>query len=268
MAAHKASGSKMAAFTQWFAAAVAAVLVFSIGCIAGYQAKDSWSAPPFWIVFGGNQDPGDGNGGGNAASEFVRLGWTSAGRIYQVKYSADVAHFEASTQAAVEPGIAAYKKFCGNGCVIAGFSQGTDAAIELSSRVGNPAGNLYLFGGPHASTGLWHHPVVDHPLVDFWLNTFGFSTGRVPPAGAHNYFKTRDPYNNPAPQCVGPGLYALAVSEHVVVGPDWAAKVWTGPDGVDMHEAGYVPPPGLPFSGSDYPPVVWQGCPPGFGEVR
>lgn len=261
MAAHAKSSSRIAAVTNWIAASVAAIMVFAIGCVAGYQAQDSFGAPPMWIAFGGNTDPGDGNGGGGFASELVRLGWTSADRVFQVQYPADVGHMEQSTQAAMGPGADAIKKFCNQGCIVAGFSQGTDPAVRVAAANGIQANNVYLFGGPMVSTGIWHSPAVDHPLVEFWLNTFGFPTNTVPAAGSHFYYNSRDPYANAAPQCYGPGLYALDVGQHVVVGPDWPTKNWVGSDGVDMHEFGYVAAPGLPLSGSD-PSPLWAGCPP------
>lgn len=261
MANHAKDRSKIAAVTNWAAAALAAILVFGVGCVAGYQAQDSFGQPPFWIIFGGNTDTGNGSGGGAARDQMIAGGWTSPERSFQVTYQANTGEPRGTRGSAVGPGDEAYWKYCSNGCIIAGFSQGAVEAIELRERVGAPPGNLYLFGAPQPESGIWHHPVLENPNVEVWIKLYGFRDNIPVPAGANAFYDTRDPYANAAPQCVGPGLFALTLDGHYIVPADAAFNNWVDANGVNMHEVGYQPAPGgLPRSGSD-PSQPWDLCP-------
>ncbi|AZS12583.1 hypothetical protein HWB99_gp047 [Mycobacterium phage DrLupo] len=238
-----------------------AVLLIAVGCMAGMVIHDARSEPVQWIVFGGNTDPGDGQGGGQAKDQLVATGWVAPENVFQVQWRADIG--SGTTQAtadAMPAGHDAYNRLCQNGCIIAGFSLGTMPAIQLRAETGHPPDNLYIFGGPEQSTGLWHQQYQDNPFVQPWVQHVGkLDPNQLPPAGTHAWYHLRDPYANAAPQCSGPGLYALTLAEHRIVSRDEANHVWTGPDGVVNHEAGYTGPIGLPASGSD-PSQPWAGC--------
>lgn len=266
MAAHAKSTSKVAAITNWVAAAVAAILVFAVGCVAGYQAQDSFGQVPFFLIYGGNTDPGDGQGGGMARDQMVAGGWTTYENSYQVPWKAAIEQGTAKiTDEAMAAGHDAYNKFCGRGCVIAGFSLGTSPALQLSAEVGLDPNNTFLFGGPQPSTGIWHQPYENNPFIEPLVAGFGgFKTDRPVPPGTQVFYDTRDPYANSAPQCGGPGLFMLALDGHRIVNRDeaYGGHIWTGSDGAIMHEVGYQPGPmGLPRSGSDEH-QMWDFCPP------
>jgi hypothetical protein len=271
MAAHAKSGGRLAAFVQWAAAAIAAVLVFGIGCVAGYQSKDSFGQSEYWIIFGGNTDPGDGQGNGAARDQMVAGGWTTYENSYQVQWKADISQgTERQTPEAVANGQRAINDLCsGHVCVVAGFSLGTIPAEDLAAQAGIAPGNTYLFGGPAPSTGVWHQPYINNPFIEPWFSLFGnFDTNQVVRPGTNALYDTHDPYANSAPQCGGPGLFLLSVNPgHRIISRDEAQEhVWTGSDGVVMHEAGYQPAPfGLPRSGSD-PHQPWDFCPPNMPE--
>ena len=270
MATHAKRGGRLAAFVQWAAAAIAAVLVFGIGCVAGYQAQDSFGQVPFWIIYGGNQDPGDGHGNGAARDQLVAGGWTTYDNSYQVQWTANIPSNKNQVNEAMPAGHAAVDKFCGHGCIIAGFSWGTAPALQLTAETGTPPANNYVFGGPQHSTGVWHNPYLDNPFVEPWFNYFGpFWTDRPIPAGTQVFFDTRDPYANAAPQCGGPGLWFLNLNGHRIVGRGEAYQhVWVGRFGEVIHEVGYQPGPwGLPRSGSD-PQQPWDFCPPNFPSFQ
>lgn len=219
--------------------------------------------PTFWIVFGGNTDPGDGNGGGLARQQLIDGGWVDDQHVFQVTWNAHIEQgTKADTSGAMAAGRAAYDEHCGSGnrCIIAGFSLGTMPALELSKEAGADPGSNYIFGGPEPATGIWHDQYTANPFVDPGLQEFGqFDTGQFVPAGTQVFFDTRDPYANAAPQCSIP--YALTLDGHRIVtkGEADGSHQWTGPDGALNHEVGYVAPPGLPLSGSD-PSPVYAGC--------
>lgn len=219
----------------------------------------------FWIVFGGNQDPGDGNGGGLARQQFIDGGWVNGDNIFQVTWQADISQGTIrETDAAMVNGHAAYNQYCGGGgrrCILAGFSLGNSPALQLAAEVGLSPSDTKLFGAPQPSTGAWHNQYPDNPFVEPWIKTVGqLNSDRSVPAGVEAYYDTRDPYANLAPQCSGPGLFAVSLDGHRIIRKDEADQhVWTGPDGVIMHEVNYVAPPGLPLSGSD-PSPIWAGC--------
>lgn len=273
MAAHAKSRSAIAAYANWAAAIVAAILVFGIGCVAGYQAKDSFGDTPFWLIYGGNTDPGDGQGNGAARDQMIAGGWTSPENSYQIQWKAAIEQGTKDiTNEAMPVGHEAWEKFCSQRtCIIAGFSLGTMPALQLASEVGLPPSLNYIFGGPEPSTGLWHQPYQDNPFVEPWVQSFGdFNTNRLVPAGTQVFYDTHDPYANAAPQCGGPGLFALSVNPgHRIITRDEANEhVWTGSDGAVMHEAGYQAAPfGLPRSGSDAS-QPWDFCPPNFPSFQ
>lgn len=221
----------------------------------------------YWIIFGGNTDPGDGQGGGMARDQMIAGGWTSEGASYQVHWAAAIEQgTKRITDEAMAAGHTAFDEHCGNRrCIIAGFSLGNAPALQLSAEVGLPPDQTYLFGAPQPSTGAFHNPSADNPLVEPWVATMGgLATDRPVAAGMQAFYNSRDPYANAAPQCNGPGLFSLNVQAgHYIISREESTQhVWTGPDGVVMHEAGYVAPPGLPRSGSD-PAQAFDGCPPG-----
>lgn len=268
MAAHAKSRSGIAAFTNWAAAIVAALMVFGIGCVAGYQAQDSFGVAPFYLVYGGNGDPGDGQGNGAARDQLVAGGWTTYENSYQIQWKADIGQgTENITPEAVANGHVAFNRFCGHGCVLVGFSLGTVPVLHLSAETGTAPQNTFIFGGPQPSTGVWHQPYVDNPFVEPWLAFFGnFDTNQGVPPGTQVFFDTRDPYANSAPQCGGPGLFAVNTSGHYIVSRDqaYSSHIWTAVDGSVIHEVGWQPAPwGLPRSGSD-PQQPWDFCPPSF----
>jgi hypothetical protein len=145
-------------------------------------------------------------------------------------------------------------------CIIAGFSLGNAPAIQLASETG---GSLYMFGAPQPSTGIFHNPYVHNPLVIFWTDYVGgLDQNQVAPNGAQAFYDTHDPYANAGPQCGGPGWFGINSNGHYIISRAQASEhVWTGPDGVFMHEANYVAQPGVPVSGSD-PRPWWSFCPP------
>jgi hypothetical protein len=160
-------------------------------------------------------------------------------------------------------GHAAFDEHCHvNHCIIAGFSLGNSPAIQLASEVG-VSSDLYMFGAPQPSTGVFHNPWVHNPLVQFWTDWVGgLDQNQVAPGGSSAFFDTRDPYANGGPQCGGPGWFGINIQGHYIISRGQADEhVWTGPDGVIMHEASYVAPPGVPLSGSD-PSPIWAFCPP------
>jgi len=267
MAQHRASGGKIAALTQWAAAALAAVLVFGIGCIAGYQAQDSFGQAPFWIVYGGNLDPGDGQGNGVLRDQLVAGGWVSYENSFQIPWKADIGQgLTQITNEAMGAGHHAYQTFCGSGCVIAGFSLGTAPALQLAAETGTAPSMTYIFGGPQPSTGIFHQPYVQPPFVKPFVELFGrLDADQHVPPGTQVFYDTRDIYANSAPSCAGPGwflLFDLAFHRVVSRGEADSSHIWTGPDGAVMHEVGYQAAPfGLPRSGSDEN-QFWDFCPP------
>jgi hypothetical protein len=257
------SRGRIVQFTQWAGAAIAAVLIFAIGCVGGYQAKDSFGEPPFWIIFGGNTDPGDGTGQGMARDQMVAGGWVSYENSYQVQWQAAIQGGTArETDDAMANGHNAFNHFCAHRtCVIAGFSLGTSPALQLASETGTPPDRNYIFGAPQPSTGIWHSSAVGNPIVEPFVAEFGdFKTNRPVPAGTQVYYNVADPYANMAPQCTfAPSLFSLNLNGHYIVGRNEAVRVWTGSDGAIMHEAGLGQNP-LLVSGAD-PSPPWQGCP-------
>lgn len=263
MARHAKSGGRIAAVTQWAAAALAAILVFGIGCVAGYQAKDSLGQAPFWIVFGGNTDPGDGNGNGAFKDQLVAGGWAGPDQIYQVHWAADIGGGgQNQVNEAMAAGHDAYARFCGGGCNVAGFSWGTAPALQLAAEVGLPPAQNYIFGGPQPAPGIWHAQFEDNPFVEPAIAEFGpFNPDRFVPAGTQVYFDSGDPYANMAPQCQSP-YTSFDLAHHRVPGAGEPFLVWTAPDGSIIHEVGFtdgVIPFVGPISGS-YPSPWWAGC--------
>jgi hypothetical protein len=233
--------------------------------IGGVMVIGRTQAPEYWLIFGGNTDPGDGQGGGLARDQMIAGGWTSADASYQIQWAADIGQGTARvTDESMARAHAVYEERCRNRrCVIAGFSLGTAPANQLSQEVGHAPDATYEFGGPYSATGLFHSKAADHPFVEPWVTAFGgINTDRNVSPGTHALFDTRDPYGNAAPQCYGPGIYALTLDGHRIISrAEASVHVWTGPDGVVNHEAG-PPPNGLPASG-DGPSAPWAGCPGG-----
>lgn len=250
---------------HWYGMLVACLCCALVG--AGLAMINGRTQSTFWIVFGGNTDPGDGNGGGLARGQFVNGGWVDNDHIFQVTWQADISQgTQRETDAAMAAGHAAYNEHCSvSRCILAGFSLGNDPAIELASQVGLPADQLYMFGAPQPSTGIWHNPYENNPFISPWISTFGgIDTKRTVPAGSQAFYDTRDPYANGGPQCGGPGLFLLTLDGHYIISKQAAdeSHIWTGPDGVVMHEVGYqAAPNGLPRSGSDES-QPWDFCPP------
>jgi hypothetical protein len=267
MAAHAKESSALAAWGYRAMGALLALVVFAVGCIAGYQAKDSFGVEPFWLIYGGNTDPGDGQGNGAARDQMIAGGWTTPENSYQIQWEANLGSGNNDqVNQAMPQGHDAYARFCGHGCIIAGFSWGTSPALQLAAETGTPPQNNYLFGGPQPSTGVWHSPYVDNPFIEPWIRFFPPDPNRFVPAGTQVFYDTRDPYANAAPQCGGPGLFLLNVQTgHYIINRAQANEhIWTGSDGAVMHEAGYQAAPfGLPRSGSD-PQQPWDFCPPNF----
>lgn len=238
------------------AMAMAAVLIGVGGQLILGRAQAT-----FWIVFGGNTDPGDGNGGGLARQQFVDGGWIDNDHIFQVTWNAHIEQGTVpDTNSAMPAAHDAYNRFCkANRCIVAGFSLGTMPALQLQAETGHPVDQTYLFGGPQPSPGIWHDQYADNPFVEPGLETFGqFNPDRFAPAGVHNYFDGRDPYNNAAPQCSGPGNFGLTLDGHRIIRKDEAdaSRQWTGTDGVLEFEV-VAPPPVA--SGAD-PSPFWAGC--------
>lgn len=242
-----------------------AMALILTGCIAGMMIHDARSQGPFWIIYGGNTDKGDGQGGGGARDQLVAGGWTSYENSFQITWNADIGAGTANqTDAAMPAGHDAVNNKCRNGCVIAGFSLGASPAIQLSDETGTPAENTFLFGAPQPSTGVWHSQFQDNPIVEPWVQQIGgLKSDRAVRAGMQNFFDIRDPYNNAAPQCQGPGLFALTLDGHRIIskGEAEGSHIWTGVDGVRMHEVGYGGPLALPASGADES-QPWAGCHP------
>jgi hypothetical protein len=212
-----------------------------------------------WIVFGGNQDPGDGQCGGGAKDQLVAGGWVDAQHICQVQWKADIG---SGTNAEVDQAMPAGKealKECVSDCVIAGFSLGSMPALQLSAQTGHSADLTYIYGAPQPSPGIWHDQYEDNPFVETGIEQFGqLKPDRLAPAGTHNYFDGRDPYNNAAPQCSGPGNFALTLDGHRIItrAEADASRQWTGTDGVLEFEV--VAPP--PISSGADPSPFWSGC--------
>lgn len=256
---------------HWYGMLVACLVCILIG--SGLALIYGRAQTDYWIVFGGNTDPGDGNGGGSARGGFVNGGWVDNDHIFQVTWQADIGQgTQRETDAAMPAGKAAYASHCGKAqyhCIIAGFSLGNDPAIQLHQQLGLAPDQLKMFGAPQPSSGIWHNPYPDNPFVEPFISTFGgIDTNRSVPAGSSAYYNTRDPYANGGPSCGGPGLFLLSLDGHYIISAEEAAgsHIWTGPDGVIMHEVGYQPAPnGLPRSGSD-PTQPWDFCPPKFPD--
>lgn len=248
---------------HWYGALVACLCCLLVG--TGLSLIIGRSQTEYWIVFGGNTDPGDGQGGGLARGQFVGGGWTDNEHIYQVPWGADIAKdTTAEANAAMAAGHAAYDKNCRiYHCIVAGFSLGNAPAIQLATELGLST-DLYMFGAPQPSSGIYHNPFVTSPFIQFWTDDVGgLNQDRPVPAGAQAFYDTRDPYANGGPQCGGPGWFAITLDGHYIVSRAQAdgSHIWTGPDGVLMHEVNYVAQPGIPLSGSD-PPPFWSLCPP------
>ncbi|AAN02099.1 gp45 [Mycobacterium phage Barnyard] len=240
---------------------LACVFCLMVGCATAIIIGRTAPAD-YWIIFGGNTDKGNGQGGGMARDQMVAGGWVSYENSFQVTWNADIAAGTVDqTNAAMPAGKDAVSKLCaGRRCIIAGFSLGSSPAIQLAAELGIPADQLWLFGAPQPSTGVWHQQYQDNPFVQPWIQNVGkLNPDQLPPAGSHHVYHARDPYGNAAPQCSGPGLFALTLAEHRILSPGEASHVWTGPDGVINHEGGYTGPIGLPASGAD-PSQPWAGC--------
>lgn len=259
-----------AARRHWYGALVACMVCLiagtSLALIIGRSQTE------FWIVFGGNTDPGDGHGGGMARGQFVGGGWVSNDNIVQITWKADIAGGGANQVADAMPaGHAAVDEFCrAYDCVIAGFSFGTAPAIQLGDETGLP---VKLFGAPQPKPGIYHNPYADNPFIKPWIEAFGFGPlrpDRVVRPGTENYYDTMDIYADGGPSCGGPGLFLLnAGANHRIVSKAEAdgSHVWTSDDGVINHEVGYQAAPfGLPRSGSD-PSQPWDFCPPSAPSV-
>jgi hypothetical protein len=223
-------------------------------------------AEPYWLVWGGNTDPGDpADDSGGALNQLIAGGWTTDDNATQVKWAAAIEQGTARiTTESMTTAHAAYDEHCRGGrrCILAGFSLGNSPALQLASEVGHPAELTYLFGAPQPAPGVFHNAYLDNPAVEPWFVTMsGLSTDRVAPAGVQNFYDGRDPYANSAPQCAGPGLYTLTLDGHRIISKADAdaSRVWTGPDGVVNHE---VPGPPPIASGAD-PASPLALCPPG-----
>lgn len=215
----------------------------------------------FWLIYGGNDDPGDGQGNGAARDQLIAGGWTDAEHSYQIQWAADIGSGTApETNAAMPAGKAALKQFCSERrCILAGFSLGSSPTLQLRMETGHPVDQTYIFGAPQPSPGIWHDQFQDNLWVEPSVEEFGqLRPDRVAPAGIHNYFDGRDPYNNAAPQCSGPGNFGLTLDGHRIItrAEADASRHWTGPDGVLEFEV-VAPPPVL--SGAD-PSPFWAGC--------
>jgi hypothetical protein len=242
---------------NWLVTVLAMVFCLCLG--TGLALVIGRTQEAYWIVFGGNTDPGDGDGGGMARDQFVAGGWVDSDHIYQVQWKADISQGATlETNAAMPAAHSAFEAHChSNRCIIAGFSLGNSPALQLSAEVGQPPSQTYLFGAPQPSTGVFHHYAPDNPFVNPFLQAMGgLNTQRPVSAGMQAF------YANAAPQCTGPGLFALSVNPgHRIITTNEAERhVWTGTDGVVMHEADYQGPQSVPLSGSD-PSPLWAGCP-------
>lgn len=229
--------------------------------VGGQLVLGRTQAPLFWIIYGGNTDPGNGAGDGAARQQMIAGGWTDEANSFQVTWKADIASgTNSEVNDAVASGRDAVNKFCGKRhCIYAGFSLGTMPALGLSKAENHAADDTYLFGGPQPSPGIWHNQYQDNPGVQPWVQLFGqMDPNQVVAPGTHNYFDGADPYNNAAPQCSGPGLYGLNLNGHRIITRAEAdnSRQWTGTDGVLEFEV-VAPPP--VSSGAD-PSPFWAGC--------
>lgn len=249
-------------YHKWLSLFTACLLIL-MGCVAGMIIHDARSQPPMWIVFGGYQDPGDGTGGGAFAEQLASNGWAARDRIYQVRYEANVFRMEDSTQTAMPGGMDAYTRLCSDGCIISGFSEGSNPAIELSIRVSHPASQVYLFSGSEPATAIWHHYFLNDPPIEKLLQDMGFSTNRIPKPGTKHFYHQDDVYSDVAPQCSRLDAIIYMIGSigrvHRVMNPNEHFDVWTGPDGVENHEAGADENP-LTVSGRNSPQPGY-GCP-------
>lgn len=232
------------------------------GCIAGMMIHDSRSDTPIFIAWGGNGDPGDGNGGGFFKDQLVAGGWAAPEDVFQVTWNAAIQQGTIQqADAAMAAGEAAWNNLCTGSrpCINAGFSLGNSPALQLTDRLGISSSNTYLFGAPQPSTGIWHNQWVDNPWIEPAVRMFGqLAPDRFVPSGTQVFFDARDPYANSAPQCSQP--WALTLDGHRVIGRgESQQRVWTGVDGAVMHESNYPGADVLPLSGND-PSPVWAGC--------
>lgn len=212
-----------------------------------------------WLVFGGNTDPGDGNCGGMAKDQLVAGGWVDAAHICQVQWRADIGSGTVSASNDAMPAGKAALRDCASDCIISGFSLGSMPALQLAAETGHPASQVYIYGAPQPSPGIWHNQYQDNPFVEPWIEQVGrLNPDRLAPAGTHNYFDGRDPYNNAAPQCSGPGLFGLTLDGHRIITKAEAdgSRQWVGSDGVLEFE---VPAP-PPVASGDDPTQIWAGC--------
>lgn len=239
---------------------ISLVLIAVLVGVGGQMIIGRTQPGEFWIIFGGNQDPGDGNGNGLARDQMIAGGWTTRESSFQVQWGARAQRSIQDSDEAMVNGQAAIKQRCKNQrCIVAGFSIGTQPALQVSSQMSISPGNTYLFGGPQPSTGIWHNAWVDNPWIEPALQLFGqFAPDQFVAAGTHSLFDVRDPYANSAPSCSQP--WGLLLDGHRIISrAESQQRVWTGVDGVVNHEANYVPPPQLPLSGND-PSPEWAGC--------
>lgn len=254
---------------RWYGMLVACLCCILVG--TGLAMIYGRTQVIYWIVFGGNTDPGDGNCGGGAKDQLVAGGWASADEICQVQWKADISSgTNQEVDEAMPAGKDAIARFCddpaGAGCVYAGFSLGSMPALQLAAETGHSPDGVYIYGAPQPSPGIWHSDAVDEPVAEPFIEVVGkLDPDRLAPAGTHNYFDTRDPYNNFAPQCTGPGMFAVSLDGHRIITRQEAdnSHQWVGTDGVLEFEANYTGPIGLPASGSD-PSMPWANCP--FGD--
>lgn len=232
--------------------------------LAGVMVIGRTLPPPYWLVWGGNTDPNDDDGVG-AREQLIDGGWVSADNITQVRWAADISQGTARiSDEAMAEAHSQYEAHCRGAqqCILAGFSLGNSPALELAAQVGHPAELTYTFGAPQPAPGVFHNAYLDNPGVEPYFVTFsGLYTDRPVAAGAQNFYGIADPYGNAAPQCAGPGLFALSLNDHRIVTKQEAdeSNIWTGPDGVVNHEVGV---PGVVVSGSQ-PSPPWNFCPPG-----
>lgn len=246
---------------RWYGTTIL-MCVFCLMIGTGLAMVIGRTAPnEFWLIYGGNTDPGDGQGGGLARQQLIDGGWTTPENSFQIQWAADIANGTIQeSDAAMAQGKDAIARYCGGRrCIIAGFSLGTSPALQLSAETGGNPSDNYIFGGPAPATGIWHNAWIDNQWVEPAVRTFGrLAPDRFVPAGTQVFFDVRDPYANAAPQCSQP--WALSLDGHRIIRRDEADQhVWTGPDGAVNHEAGYAGPDVLPLSGAD-PSPIWAGC--------
>lgn len=231
--------------------------------IGGQLVLGRTQPSPYWIIFGGNTDPNDDDGVG-AREDMIAGGWTTPGNSVQVHWAAAIEQGTARiTNESMAEAHAEFDKHCKNkNCIVAGFSLGNSPALQLAAEVGLAPENTYLFGAPQPAPGVFHNAYLDNPVVEPYFVAFSaLYTDRPVAAGVQNYYDGRGPYENAAPQCAGPGMYALTLQGHRVITREEAnsSRVWIGPDGVVNHEIVAGPPI---VSGAD-PSPIWAGCPPG-----